>query len=181
MPCYFLSPPTTGKCQGLIGWHIDKGGFEDVTLDGLSVVLAADIPGHIVEVKWKVALYLDERADEAQKDALTKIFSGQVGGHMATLATFIGEMLGVKSAAIDFQVEGKRGSIRIADIADVEFEALEGQDGTEVTVTNQPLAVAPGEPLTVGKSKRNTYSDYGLRWEVSDRNVFYSPFAYQGS
>jgi hypothetical protein len=29
--------------------------------------------------KWKVALYLDEKANKEQADALGKIFSGQVG------------------------------------------------------------------------------------------------------
>jgi hypothetical protein len=39
-----------------------------------------------LEVKWKVALYVDELANHGQQDALTQIFSGQAGGHLAGLA-----------------------------------------------------------------------------------------------
>ena len=123
---------------------------------------------------------MDERASETQRDALTKIFTGEVGGHPATLATFIGEVLGIKSVAIDYREDGKRQSLQIAKVADVEFEPMEGQEGGVVTVSNQPVAVAPGEAMTVGKSKRASYRDYEFDWEVSEKNVYSSPFAYQG-
>ena len=62
--------------------------------------------------KWKAALYLDERATKEQSDSLTKIFSGQAGGFFAMLPSFIGEMLGVKSASIEFGImEDVVGSI----------------------------------------------------------------------
>src|SRR5260370_162833 len=99
-PCVFLSPPTSGDCTVLLAWHIDQGCFGEVNLDGLNAVLAAHSPGHMLEVKWKVALYVDERANQGQQDALTQIFSGQGGGHLAGLAPLIGEVLGVKAAPI---------------------------------------------------------------------------------
>ena len=84
-PCVFTSPPTDGECTVLIAWHIDHGRFGEIDLDGLNAVLAAHSPGHMLEVKWKVALYVDERANQGQQDALTQIFSGQAGGHLAGL------------------------------------------------------------------------------------------------
>ena len=38
-PCIFLSPPTTGECKALLGWHIDEGSFGDVALERLNVAL----------------------------------------------------------------------------------------------------------------------------------------------
>ena len=61
-PCVFLSPPTEGDCTVLVAWHVDEGRFGEVALDGLNVALAVHSPGHMAEVKWKAALYLDERA-----------------------------------------------------------------------------------------------------------------------
>jgi len=84
-PCVFLSPPTTGECTVVIGWHIDKGVFGDIDLRGLTVVRAVYTPGHMQEVPWTAALYLDARADEAQTAALEKIFTGKVGGSPAKL------------------------------------------------------------------------------------------------
>ena len=93
-PCVFLSPPTEAGCTVLVAWHADEGRFGDVSLDGLNVALAVDSPGHMAEVKWKAALYLDERASEEQRQALTKIFSGQAGGHLGRIAQHVGEVLG---------------------------------------------------------------------------------------
>ena len=50
----------------------------------------ADRRGHMMQTKWKVALYLDERASAEQQKALGGIFSGQAGGHLAVVAPLIG-------------------------------------------------------------------------------------------
>jgi hypothetical protein len=178
-PCVFLSAPSSGECTALIGWHIDQGSFGDVVLDGLNVALAVHSPGHMLDVKWKVALYLDDKADQTQNQALTQIFAGQAGGHPARLGAHIGEVLGVKSVGIDYQVNGKRRSIQIADVAEAEIEAIEGQGATEVTVENHPLCIAPGYPAVTAKSKKLSYQDYGLQWQITEKNGFFSPFTYQ--
>jgi hypothetical protein len=180
-PCVFLSPPTTGECTGFVGWHIDKGSQGKVTLDGLNVALAVHSPGHMATTKWKAAVYFDSKASEAQKNALTQIFTGQAGGHPAVLVSFVGEVLGVKSVGIDYHADGKRRSLKIADIVEAEIEAIGGADGSEVTVKGPPLAISPGYAATVAKSKKLSYHDYGLQWEISEKNGFFSPFAYQAS
>jgi hypothetical protein len=179
-PCVLLGPPTNGKCTVLVAWHIDKGNFGSTNLDGLNTVLAAHAPGHMLQVKWRVALYLDERAAGEQRDALGRIFSGQAGGHLANLAPCIGEVLGVKAVPIDYRTEGKRRSLGIRSLADVEIEAVPGQNGADVTLANMPFSVVPGVPAVVAKSKRLSYRDYGYEWEITDKNGFYSPFTYQG-
>lgn len=178
-PCVFTSPPTEGDCTALVAWHIDNGAYAEVPLDGLNVVLAAYAPGHMLDGKWQVALYLDERASAAQQDALGKIFSGQAGGHLAALVPLIGEVLGVKSVPIEYQAEGRGRSMRIPAVAALEIEALAGQDGAEVTLSNHPFTAVPGYPAVVAKSKTAHYQDYGLKLDVSEKNGFYSPFAYQ--
>jgi hypothetical protein len=178
-PCVFLSEPTEDDCTVLVGWHIDQGHAEEVQLGGLNVALAVHSPGHMAQVPWTVALYLDERADGKQSDALTRIFTGQAGGHPQRLAGHIGEVLGISSVAIDFTADGRRRSLRIGEVGSVEIEAIDGQGGEPVTVTGHPLAIAPGYPVEVGRSTQLRYHDHGLDWELSDRNGFSSPFAYQ--
>jgi hypothetical protein len=180
-PCVFTSPPTSGDCTVVIAWHIDHGNFGEIDLDGLNAALAAHSPGHMLEVKWKVALYLDERANQRQQDALTQIFSGQAGGHLAALVPLIGEVLGVKAVPIEYRSEGKRRSLRLGNVADAEIEGLSGQDGSDVTIGNHPFTAVPGFPAVVAKSKQMRFSDYGLNWEVSNKNGFFSPFAYHQS
>lgn len=179
-PCVFLSPPTTGECNALVGWHVDEGDFGGVTLDGLNVVLFVHSPGNMAEGNWKVALYLDDKANQEQQEALTQIFAGQAGGHPAVLASFIGQVLGVKTVPIEFQANGKRRSLRIPNVAEAEIEALSGQGDAEVTISNHPLSIAPGQSVVVSKSSRASYDDHGQHLDVSGKNGLYSPFVYQG-
>ena len=81
-PCLFKLDPTEGECKVLVAWHIEKGYFGgNISLDNLNVVFAVYTPGNMFTgPKWKLALYVDNSASEQQKDALTKIFSGQAGG-----------------------------------------------------------------------------------------------------
>jgi len=177
-PCVFLSAPSTGECTLLVGWHVDRGRFGDVKLDGLNAALAVYSPGHMLEVPWQAALYLDQRASPEQKDALLRIFSGQAGGHPAVVAQHIGEVLGVTSAPIEYRAEGKKRSLRIDGIAEAAIEAIEGPNG-DVKLSGVPLTVVPGYDLVASKSSRLSYDDHGKAWDLSGKNGFQSPFSYQ--
>ncbi len=71
---------TYGVCDFALSWLISRGRADDLDLSGFEVVLAgsfdADEPGS----PWRVALYVDERADRAQHAALADIFLGRAGG-----------------------------------------------------------------------------------------------------
>lgn len=177
-PCVFLSPPTEDDCTVLVGWHIEEGVFDGTHLDGLNVALAVHSPGHMAKVQWRVALYLDDRASDAQSQALATIFSGQAGGHPARLAGHIGEVLGAGPASIEFEKDGKRTSMKIAGVADVAIVGLTGQGDESIFVENHPLAIAPGFPAAVARSEHFTYDGYGMHWELVEKNGFYSPFEY---
>jgi hypothetical protein len=180
-PCYFGSAPTTGECKVFYGWHIDKGSYADVALDGLNVALAIYSPGRMDETKWKVALYYDDKAAEAQKNALIQIFTGQAGGVPAGFAEAWGEVLGAKSVGFDYYAKGKRRSLKIADVVETEIEALNGIGGLDVALVNvHGLATAPGFVATVAKSIKLSYHDYGQHWEISEKSGFFAAFVYQG-
>ena len=76
----------------------------DVNLDGLSVAAWLHSPGELTGGGWRLALYIDERANEAQTAALTKIYGGEVGGHPAVLAGLVGELMGVKSVITSYSI-----------------------------------------------------------------------------
>jgi hypothetical protein len=179
-PCVFLSDPTEGECTVLVGWHIDRGHFADVPLDGLNVAMAAYAPGNMLTNKWQAGVYFDEKASPQQQDALHKIFGGQVGGHPQVLMGLVGQVLGAKTARIHFEARGKGCSMRVEGAAEADIEALQGQGGAQVTIQNHPLAVAPGFPAVSSKSRTLRLDDFGFHWELSDRTGFFSPFHYAG-
>ncbi|HKZ49338.1 MAG TPA: DUF1326 domain-containing protein [Thermoplasmata archaeon] len=179
-PCVFMSPPTTGECSLLVAWHIDRGKYGDVAVDGLNVALAVHSPGPMLKTKWDLALYLDERASPAQRDALGAIFGGQAGGEPAALGPFVGKVLGVRSVRIDFEADGRRRRMQIPSLAEMEIEALPGQGDREVTLGHVPFIAVPNQTTVVAKSKRLSLHDHHWNWELSDKNGFYSPFSFHG-
>ncbi|MEP7366966.1 MAG: DUF1326 domain-containing protein [Acidobacteriota bacterium] len=179
-PCIFLSAPTEGECTAVVGWHIDKGNLGEVDLAGFNVAMAVYSPGEMHIVKWRVALYVDAKASESQKNALVHIFSGQAGGHPARLGSHIGEVLGVASVPIEYSAKGRHRSLKVGSVANAEIEAVSGAGENEVTVTNHPLCISPGYPAVVAKSTTLRYEDYGYQWTLSERNGLFSPFTYQG-
>src|SRR5713226_8766328 len=160
-PCVFTSPPTTGECTVLIAWHIESGKYGGTSLNGLDVALAIYSPGHMLKVKWDAVLYLDDKATQAQRDALTTIFAGKAGGPPAALAPFIGKVLGVKPVHIDFQAEGKQRSLNMPGIGEMDITALEGAGGRDIMIENSLLRLSPTNPplLPSRRSSRSMITD----------------------
>ena len=70
-PCWFDSEPNEDECTGLIAWQIENGMIGGVDVTGLSVVSVSEHGGHRDQAhNMRVALLLDEAANEDQSDAL---------------------------------------------------------------------------------------------------------------
>jgi hypothetical protein len=76
-PCEWMADPTQGFCTGLVAFKIDRGYCEDVPLDDLSVVATFYFPRAIHHGQGVLQPILDERATQAQRDALFYILSGE--------------------------------------------------------------------------------------------------------
>jgi len=170
----FTSRPTQGACEVGFGFHIDRGSYGGATLDGLNVAMIARAPGPMADGNWSVALYLDERADDQQRDALQQIFTGQVGGPIATLSPFISTVLGVKSVPITYTQDGRHRAVEIPAVMQLRVHAVPSlAPDTEIWASNaHPFADAVS--LATGDAG-STWEDYGMRWDNSGKNGHYSP------
>ncbi len=177
-PCIFLAPATEEACDVLFAWHIKGGEMDGVNLDDLNVVLAAHSPRNMTEGGWKVALYLDERADPNQAKALGAIFSGRAGGHLANVAPLIGTVTGVRSAPIRFERKDGRRSVSVDEVLAMDVEELKGMDGTGPAVISNPLLGAVTQPIRQAKSGKLSYRG---DWQASaaGANGFITEFEYR--
>src|SRR5512147_2546983 len=166
-PCAFLGDPSHGDCQLAIAWHIEKGHHGQTKLDGLNVAGVYHAPGNMVSgPKWRAALYVDERASREQAEALGQIFSGQAGGFLANVAALVGEVLGVRPASIQFEMDGKLRGLRITAALDLEIEGVKGGDpDRESKVINPALYGAMGFDPTIARSTKYVFNDHGLEWD----------------
>jgi len=172
----FASAPTEGACEIAFAFHLNRGSFADTSLDGLNAVMMARTPGPMIEGNWQVALYLDDRADEPQQQALQAILSGAAGGTMGMFAPLVGEILGVRTAPISYAVNGKQRSVEIPDIMHVSVGPIASAmgDGVEMVARNAHPFAPEGVVMAVGGSD-SVWADYGMRWDNSGRNGHYAP------
>lgn len=135
-PCEFSAPPTRGYCEGTGAWSIVKGHYGGVKLDGIGVGFAAHWPKAIHEGGGTLALFIDERATQEQRDAILTIYSGKAGGlPFEILAQTFSTVLDPVFARIDFTMNGRDSSVRIGSHLNVELEPIKNP------VTGEPESV----------------------------------------
>ena len=153
-------------CRVTLVFDILEGEVEGTAIGGVKVALIADTPKVMTEGNWRLGVFIDEQASEAQAEKLVQVFSGQLGGPMGALAPLVGEMLGVERAPIEVQDDGVRHSVRIGDAIDFEIEDV------------VPFGVETGQPvrfdgmfhpvasdLTMAEAKRTRISAFGIEYE----------------
>jgi hypothetical protein len=68
---------TYGNCDFALSWLIKSGEADDMDLGGFEIVLAGRYDDDEPDSPWRVALYIDERADSDQQHALADTFLGR--------------------------------------------------------------------------------------------------------
>lgn len=186
-PCTFAQPPRPEECEGVMAWHVREGRYGSVALDDLNVLALGTFKGNAwAGAKVSLGIYIDERADERQREALQTVFGGHAGGWPAEFATVIGEVRGIEYVRIDYYVAGDLGSWR-AEIPGVVLatgEALTGpttRPGERVQVHNPPGSeVGPGAIATYGRATANRAEGFGFRWEWAGRSSKHMRFDWSG-
>lgn len=179
-PCLFspappmTSQPTNGACEVAFGFHVATGNFGDVALDGFNVAVLARTPGPMAEGDWTVALYVDESAGEAQRAALTAIFSGAAGGTMGMLAPLISTVLGVVPVPIHWRTEDRKRSIEIPGRMAMSVVATPSMVPDQEIWARNAHPFASEIAMAVG-GEGSTWTDYGMRWDNSGKNGHYAP------
>ena len=178
----FASTPTEGACEVAFGFHIDRGKFGETSLDNLNAAMIARTPGPMGEGNWQVAVYVDERADESQRQAIQAIFSGAAGGTMGAFAPLVSEVLGVKAVPVTYSVDGKRRSLEIPGIMHLAVKPIAsvmGEDAEMVARNAHPCA-PDGVVMAVGEHGSG-WTDYGMTWDNSGRNGHYAPIRWSNA
>jgi hypothetical protein len=170
--------PSRGVCDVALIFHIDKGNYGDVALDGLNVSVIVHTPGPMADGNWTAAAYIDERADDQQTAALGAIFTGVEGGPMAAFAPLISTQLGVKKVPILYSIQGKRRSAEIPGIMQMAVEPIPTMHPSGEIWTTLGHPVAPDRIALAMGSSGSTVADYGMRWDNSGRNGHYAPISW---
>lgn len=190
-PCSWGRPPSEGDCDGIIAWHVREGSYGDVRLDGLNVAGLGHFDGNIWDegVTMRAGFVVDERADEAQREALQAIFAGEAGGWPEMFVkTSLGEMLGLEVLPIEVEIDDDATSWRVSieGLGQGHSEVLTGPTslpGKPVRVESIPGAEAGPNagPTTYGIAEDASAEGFGMRFDVSGRSSKHMPFTWSSA
>ncbi len=179
-PCWIGEDPDNGTCDSVLAYHFDAGSIDGLDVTGRTVAIVSHIPGNVLDGNFRIALYLDDGASDAQRDALVAVYSGKLGGPVAELAKLVGEVISVERAPIRFDVEGGSGVMTIGDVSHAELEPYKGPDGSTTTLSNTIFSTVPGAPVFVGKATRyrSKHAELGHDLDLAGHNALQSTFVF---
>ncbi|WP_125614088.1 DUF1326 domain-containing protein [Specibacter cremeus] len=181
-PCVTSSlqgPADNERCYVPLAINITSGQNDGVRLDGLGAVLVVDSPAVMGSGGWRVAVYVDERADDAQRQALGGILSGALGGPPAMLAGLISEQLGVKFVPIAFESHDDTRRVTVPGIMDFEVTGIRAT-GADTVMRLTNIFHPMGADLPIAQSSIGTFNDpdYGWSFDNTGKNGHYRDFAW---
>ncbi|HLZ65115.1 MAG TPA: DUF1326 domain-containing protein [Aliidongia sp.] len=179
-PCWIGEDPDNGTCDSALAYHFDSGQIEGIDVAGRTIALVSHIPGNVLAGNFRVAVYIDDGASDAQQEALLKVYTGQLGGPVAELAKLVGEVVGVERVPITFEVDGGRGTMKVGEVSFAELEPYLGPDGSTTVLSNTIFSTVPGAPVFVGKATtyRSKHAALGHDLELSGHNALQSTFVF---
>jgi hypothetical protein len=148
-PCWVGLDPDGGTCDGTMAWYIDSGTVRGVDVSDRGIALVAYLPGNPLAGNWKAVVYVDDRCNEEQQQAILDVYTGQLGGAIADLAALIGEVVSVERAPFTFAVDGGSGTLRIGDVVAAEVSPFQGATG-QTTLSDTVFSTVPGSPVFPG-------------------------------
>ena len=181
-PCWIGEDPDNGTCDTVVGYHIDQGTIDGVDVSGLTIALAAFIPGNILKGNWRVAVFIDDKASPQQQQALLNVWTGKLGGPVADLAKLVGEVVTVQRAPISFKVSEGAGTLKIGDVVETTMAPYKGGTGNITTLNESVFSTIPGSPAYVSKASnyRRKTKQYGLAdMDLQNSNAIQGAFRFQ--
>jgi hypothetical protein len=167
---------TYGLCLGALSWRIEEGDADGVDLAGLGVVLASRYDDDEAGSPWTFVLYVDQRGDERQREALAEIFLGRRRGSVLEHFPWAwkqSNLVAVRPSKIEIDHTPGRGWFRSGDSVRVRVSGPYSGDQTVSCVV--PGHARDGRELVV---EELTVRDGPLEFELTARCGYESTFEY---
>lgn len=172
--CHYSGEYVTAGREALLFWHIREGQWNGVDLGGLSVIIAVVADNNLAEpsTQRKSVLYIDARATQPQRKALTSLFCERY-------ANLLGDIRAVKAVPIRYTREDKQVTVDAPGVATLHISRYPCKHCVQPhQVWYQPLvSIADAE---VASAKHTAYLDrqLGTVWQRGEENsVFVGEFA----
>jgi hypothetical protein len=179
-PCTWSNmsrPATNDDCRAALLFDVESGDIDGVDVSGTSVLMVIQTPPMMLEGNWKAGLVIDDAASDAQVEALSRVFSGAMGGPPGALGPLVGEFLGVERLPVSVTSEGNRHHVVVGDVADYHLTKQITPDGDQVRLTNI-VAHPAAATLDVAHADAVSMDVFGIAWSGDGRSGFSNAFAW---
>lgn len=172
-PCFANSEVNLTGNEAVLAWHVEKGTWADVSLDGLSVAAVVRANATLGDpfsnpLPAKAVLIVDQRANAAQREALVSFAQAQAG-------KLLSKLVAIEALPIRFTVDGSRhgyASLEVGDLARITTRAIVDSDEIchNEDVFYEPLVSHLTHAIPAVAS-RSSYSGnhLGSTWNESNR------------
>jgi hypothetical protein len=151
-----------------------------VDVSGLNYAILLHLPGNVLQGNWRIVVYVDDKTNDAQQEALLKALTGKLGGPLADIAHLVGEVVGVERAAISFEFEQGNGRLRVGPAIEATMQSLRGATGRPMTMHDTVFTTIPGSAMYVGKAPmfRVNVSQHGFNIDLQGHSSVQGVFRF---
>jgi hypothetical protein len=172
-PCFANSEVNLTGQEAVLAWHVDKGTWESVSLDGLSVAAVVRANATLGDAfsnpfPAKAVLIVDQRANAAQRAALVDFAQAQAG-------KLLSNVVATETRPIRFTVDASKhgtASLEVGDLAQITTRAITEADEIchNEDVYYQPLVSHLTHAMPAVASKSSYRGNHlGSTWNESNR------------
>src|SRR5882724_8125852 len=169
---------TVGK-QAVLAWKVDRGSFNGISIDGLSVVAAVSGDRNLGMTEMggekpavRSAMFVDQRANAAQQIALVAMANTLSKG-------LVGTIVQVTPTAIQFTDHGSEISVLAGQVALDVNKHLTHDPTCGAMQWFHPFAIIEGAEMGVASQHLFTGSALGTKWsDPNKRSAFFGTFSY---
>lgn len=171
-PCHFGVGKDYETCDPALIYHVTEGRFEDVRLDGLTVV--------VVATPRFARIYLDDRADDVQGRGLETLARRLTATLLRKGFPLAADQALIRRP-IHVALSDERAEVTIPGVLEITADRLIGGDGvSRIVLQNMNLGPSWMEEAWAGRAGTYRYQD-AAAWEYSGRNAYFGRFSVAAS
>ena len=183
-PCIYTNPQgpaTNDHCTAAMVFRIDEGNCGGIGLDELKFALVIRSGRVMADGNWVFAGVVDDGANDAQRQALAAIVSGEAGGPPSFIRqNLVSDFRGVEFKPIEFTMSGLQRSAVIPDILAFEIEGVTPRRRSDEPLYLDNTSHPANQRLALARSKETHMHGFGLDLDLVGRgnNGHFAPFAW---
>jgi hypothetical protein len=183
-PCVCSNPqdPATHEhCFSMMVYSIEKGHHGDTDLSGQTFAFVIR-SGHVMaDGNWIFAGVVDDKANDAQRAALSSIVSGVEGGTPGMIRdNLVGDFRGIEYKPISFSIDGLNRTTSIPGVFAFEIDGVASRNNSGNPYYLDNTSHPANSRLALAKSKSLHVEGFGLSLDMQgkDNNGHFAPFSW---